>query len=109
MEIEVGLYLIPCQLSDGPLDGVLPARNVEVVRGLRHFVVEKLRSARRFIKKCDRNIDIDSLTLNDSTNTLTLRTQPPLRRCWTPSAVASRLASSATRAALLLPTRAPTW
>ena len=65
MEIEVGLYLIPCQLSDGPLDGVLPARNVEVVRGLRHFVVESLRSARRFIKKCDRDIDIDSLTLNE--------------------------------------------
>ena len=65
MEIEVGLYLIPCQLSDGPLDGVLPARNVEVVRCLRHFVVESMRSARRFIKKCDRDIDIDSLTLNE--------------------------------------------
>ena len=63
--LEAGLYLIPTQLSDVPLDGVLPAHNVEVVRGIRHFVVESLRSARRFLKKCDRNIDIDSLTFNE--------------------------------------------
>ena len=62
---EAGLYLIPCQLSDGPLDRVLPAHNVEIVRGIRHFVVESLRSARRFIKKCDRDIDIDALTMNE--------------------------------------------
>lgn len=60
--LEAGLYLIPNQLSDVPLDGVLPARNIEVVRGIRFFVVESLRSARRFLKKCDRDIDIDSLT-----------------------------------------------
>lgn len=63
--LEAGLYLIPTQLSDVPLDGVLPAHNVEVVRGIRHFVVESLRSARRFLKKCDRDIDIDSLTFNE--------------------------------------------
>ena len=63
--LEAGLYLIPCQLSDGPLDGVLPAHNVEIVRGIRHFVVESLRSARRFLKKCDRNIDIDALTMHE--------------------------------------------
>lgn len=59
------MYLIPSQLSDGPLDRVLPAHNVEVVCGIRHFVVESLRSARRFLKKCDRNIDIDSLTFHE--------------------------------------------
>lgn len=63
--LEPGLYLIPCQLSDVALERVLPAHNIEVVRGIRHFVVESLRSARRFIKKCDRSIDIDSLTLNE--------------------------------------------
>lgn len=63
--LEAGLYLIPSQLSDGPLDRVLPAHNVEVVREIRHFVVESLRSARRFLKKCDRDIDIDSLTFHE--------------------------------------------
>ena len=65
MTLEAGLYLIPTQLSDVALDRVLPAHNIEVVRGISHFVVESLRSARRFLKKCDRDIDIDSLTMNE--------------------------------------------
>jgi 16S rRNA (cytidine1402-2'-O)-methyltransferase len=65
MALESGLYLIPTQLSDVPLDRVLPAHNINVVRELRYFVVESLRSARRFLKKCDRDIDIDSLTFNE--------------------------------------------
>ena len=65
MALEAGLYLIPTQLSDAPLERVLPAHNVDVVRQLHFFVVESVRSARRFLKKCDRNIDIDSLTFNE--------------------------------------------
>ncbi len=65
MALDAGLYLIPTQLSDMPLEGVLPAHNVEVVREIRYYVVESLRSARRFLKKCDRDIDIDSLTMNE--------------------------------------------
>ena len=65
MALDAGLYLIPSQMSDGPLDRVLPAYNIEVVGEIRYFVVESLRSARRFLKKSDRNIDIDSLTFNE--------------------------------------------
>lgn len=65
MMLEAGLYLIPCQLSDVTLDRVLPAHNKEVVCAIRYFVVESLRSARRFLKKCDRDIDIDSLTFSE--------------------------------------------
>ena len=63
--LEAGLYLIPTQLSDVPMERVLPVHNIEVVRGIRYFVVESVRSARRFLKKCDRDIDIDSLTFNE--------------------------------------------
>ena len=63
--VEAGLYLIPTQLSEAPLELVLPAHNIEVVRAIRYFVVESLRSARRFLKKCDRSIDIDSLTFHE--------------------------------------------
>ena len=63
--LEAGLYLIPTQLSDVELNCVIPARNIEVVRGIKHYVVESLRSARRFLKKCDHSIDIDSLTFNE--------------------------------------------
>jgi len=59
---EAALYLIPVGLSDAELDRVLPAANLQVVREIKHFIVENVRSARRFLKKCDRSIDIDSLT-----------------------------------------------
>lgn len=63
--LEAGLYLIPTQLSDVALNRVLPAYNIDVVRGISHFVVESLREARRFLKKCDRSIDIDSLSFHE--------------------------------------------
>lgn len=40
----------------------MPAYNREVILGIRHFIVEEVRSARRFLKRVDRDIDIDSLT-----------------------------------------------
>ena len=60
--IEAALYLIPVQLSDVDLPQVLPAANIALVSNIKHFVVENVRTARRFLKKCDRDIDIDSLT-----------------------------------------------
>ncbi len=68
---EKALYLIPVQLSDVDLNNVLPAYNIKLVSELRYFIVENVRSARRFLKKCNRDIDIDSLTffeLNRHTN-----------------------------------------
>lgn len=70
--IEPALYLIPVQLSEGDLTQVLPSANLALVREIKHFVVENVRSARRFLKKCDRDIDIDSLTFNE----LNQHTQP---------------------------------
>ena len=59
---EAALYLIPVQLSDVELENVLPQFNVMIVREIKHFIVENVRSARRFLKKCDKSIDIDTLT-----------------------------------------------
>ncbi len=56
------LYLIPVELGDTSQERVLPAYNREVILGIRHFIVEEVRSARRFLKRVDRDIDIDSLT-----------------------------------------------
>ena len=59
---EPALYLFPVPLdNDAPLEMSLPACNVELIKQIRYFVVENVRSARRFLKKCDRSIDIDSL------------------------------------------------
>ncbi|MBR1387241.1 MAG: SAM-dependent methyltransferase [Alloprevotella sp.] len=59
---EPALYLIPCQISEAPLDDVLPPLNRAIVLGIRHFIVEEVRTARRFLKQLDRSIDIDALT-----------------------------------------------
>lgn len=84
--LEVGLYLIPSQLSDVPLDRVLPAYNVEVVRGIHYFVVESLREARRFLKKCDRDINIDELTFTELNEHSDLKDTAALERLLAPIA-----------------------
>ena len=56
------LFLIPVELGDTPQERVLPPYNREVILGIRHFIVEEVRSARRFLKRVDRDIDIDALT-----------------------------------------------
>ena len=56
------LYLIPVELGDTPQERVLPTYNREVILGIRYFIVEELRSARRFLKRVERDINIDALT-----------------------------------------------
>lgn len=63
--IEAALYLFPVGLSESAITDVLPQVNIDLLRQVRYFVVENLRSARRFLKKVDRNIDIDSLTFTE--------------------------------------------
>jgi len=60
--MKTALYLIPVTLGETEIDRVLPSYNREVILNIRHFVVEDLRSARRFLKKTDREINIDNLT-----------------------------------------------
>lgn len=60
--MDSALYLLPVTLGDTPADQVLPVYNREIILQIRHFIVEDVRSARRFLKKVDREIDIDSLT-----------------------------------------------
>lgn len=60
--MDVALYLIPVTLGDTTIERVLPAYNKAVIQGIRYFIVEDIRSARRFLKKVDSSIDIDALT-----------------------------------------------
>lgn len=57
--MESALYLLPVTLGDTPTATVLPAYNSEVIAGIRHFIVENVRSARRFLRKVDPLFDID--------------------------------------------------
>lgn len=49
-------------LGDTEIDRVLPAYNREVIMSVKYFIVENIRTTRRFLKKVNREIDIDSLT-----------------------------------------------
>lgn len=60
--IRPALYLIPSTMSDAPVGDVIPEGNIAIIRGIRHFVVENIRTVRRFLKRCDRSIDIDTLS-----------------------------------------------
>lgn len=56
------LYLIPVTLGDTPLARVLPPQNHDITVSIRHFIVEEVRTARRFLRQVDKDIDIDALT-----------------------------------------------
>lgn len=68
MPLDAALYLIPVGMSDSPIDHYLPAHNVEITRQIKHFIVENVRTARRFLKKCDKAINIDELTFYELNN-----------------------------------------
>lgn len=56
------LYLIPVTLGETPIEQVLPSYNHDIIVEIKHFIVENIRSARRFLKQVEKSIDIDELT-----------------------------------------------
>ncbi len=56
------IYLLPSTMSDALPTQALPVGNIEIARKLKYFIVENVRTARRFLKACDRNININELT-----------------------------------------------
>lgn len=55
------LYMIPCPIADGDPYDVLPAANGEIIRSLDYFIVENIRSARRFLSAAKIGKPIDTL------------------------------------------------
>ncbi|MCL2727898.1 MAG: SAM-dependent methyltransferase [Bacteroidales bacterium] len=57
------LYLIPAPLADTALADTLPQGTLALIPRLRHFVVEELRTARRYLSKAGHKGNIDALSL----------------------------------------------
>ena len=55
------LFLIPVTLGDSTVQDVIPALPLDTINKLEHFVVEDLRSARRYLKKAGLKAAIDDL------------------------------------------------
>lgn len=53
------LYLFPVNISDAPLANVIPSYNDEIMAHIRYFVVENVRTARRFLRKAIPDFPID--------------------------------------------------
>lgn len=65
------IYLIPVTLGDKDYRKVIPQKVLAVTQSLRLFVVEDLRSARRYLKLIDKDFPIDEAIfyeLNEHTN-----------------------------------------
>lgn len=60
--MQVALFLIPVTLGDTEHRRVLPEYNREVILSIKYFIVENVRTARRFLKKVEPGIIIDELT-----------------------------------------------
>lgn len=64
------LYLIPTPLGENDLSEIIPPYNVQVIAPIRYFVVEQIRTARRFLRKAISTFPIDDSTfyeLNEHT------------------------------------------
>lgn len=53
------LFLIPNTLGDNALDEVMPQKVMETAKRLRHFIVEDVRTVRRYLRRIDRTFPID--------------------------------------------------
>ena len=63
--METALYLIPCPMGETPNENVLPSYNFEIVKNIRHFIVESRKSAVRFLISLDKNFPIDDCTFTE--------------------------------------------
>jgi 16S rRNA (cytidine1402-2'-O)-methyltransferase len=55
------LYLIPVTLGDTPVENVIPALPLEIIGRIRHFAVEDIRSARRYLRGAGLRSSFDDL------------------------------------------------
>jgi len=55
------LYLIPTTLGESDTARVIPSEVSSIVKGISYFIVENIRTARRYLRKIDPTLNIDEL------------------------------------------------
>jgi len=56
------LFLIPTTLGESDIDQVIPNQIQQLIPDIKYFIVENIRTTRRYLKKVNRDINIDELT-----------------------------------------------
>lgn len=84
LTLTPALYLLPVGLSDSSPLNVIPAFNNRIMSELRYFIVENIRTARRWIRRCDPSFSFDEVEfyeLNKHTDPAEIfRMLEPLRK-----------------------------
>jgi len=62
--LQPALYLIPVTLGDAPAENVLPAYNMNIVNNLDEFIVENIRTARRFLRSTGYTNDFENVVFH---------------------------------------------
>ena len=55
------LYMIPSPMGESDMQSIFPDKNWEIIKSIKYFVVENVRTTRRFLKQMDKSIVIDDL------------------------------------------------
>lgn len=63
--LRPALYLVPVEIGENTTEMTIPAGNIEIVRGIRTFIVENLRTARRCLRRWDASFPIDDCTFHE--------------------------------------------
>jgi 16S rRNA (cytidine1402-2'-O)-methyltransferase len=61
MQEKGKLFLIPSTLGDSEISSVIPVFNLEIINSIYYYIVENVRTARRFLSKSKINTRIDDL------------------------------------------------
>ena len=56
------VYLIPTTLGDSPVENVIPSYVVDIINSTNHYIVENIKTARRYLIKAGIKAKIDDLT-----------------------------------------------
>lgn len=65
VDVQKGcLYLIPSTLGEANLDSIWPSNNRHIINGIGVFIVENIRTARRFLKQAGYNASFDDVVFH---------------------------------------------
>lgn len=56
------IYLIPTTLGDSPIENVIPSYVIDIINQTNHYIVENIKTARRYLIKAGIKTKIDDLT-----------------------------------------------
>jgi 16S rRNA (cytidine1402-2'-O)-methyltransferase len=61
MMVHGTLYLIPSMIGESPITKIIPAYNLKVIKDLKYFIVEEIKTARRFLKQVSPDVDLQTI------------------------------------------------